>query len=125
MGDYILSPKMCVERKALPDLEQSLANGRLHTQCEAMSAHYEICILLIEFEEGKFGIRVSRLLSLSPVTLTLTIRQRRTRAASLLDGDPQKTTDGRTRSTCNRSLFCSPCTSPDCGLSGHRHHTSR
>lgn len=29
VGDYILSPKMCVERKALPDLEQSLANGRL------------------------------------------------------------------------------------------------
>ncbi|KLT38478.1 hypothetical protein CC85DRAFT_281064 [Cutaneotrichosporon oleaginosum] len=57
VGDYILSPKMCVERKALPDLEQSLANGRLHTQCEAMSAHYEICILLIEFEEGKFGMR--------------------------------------------------------------------
>lgn len=29
VGDYILTPKMCVERKALPDLEQSLANGRL------------------------------------------------------------------------------------------------
>lgn len=24
-----------------------------------MSAHYEVCILLIEFEEGKFGMRVS------------------------------------------------------------------
>ncbi|KAL1410200.1 DNA repair protein RAD16 [Vanrija albida] len=57
VGDYILSPKMVVERKALPDLEQSLANGRLHTQCEAMSAHYEVCILLIEFEEDKFGMR--------------------------------------------------------------------
>ena len=29
VGDYILSPKMAVERKALPDLESSLANGRL------------------------------------------------------------------------------------------------
>lgn len=29
VGDYILSPKMCVERKALPDLEASFANGRL------------------------------------------------------------------------------------------------
>lgn len=29
VGDYILTPKICVERKALPDLEQSLANGRL------------------------------------------------------------------------------------------------
>ncbi|WVQ62983.1 uncharacterized protein L199_001132 [Kwoniella botswanensis] len=57
VGDYILSPKMCVERKALPDLEASFANGRLHTQCESMTAHYEICILLIEFEEDKFGLR--------------------------------------------------------------------
>ncbi|EIW69128.1 hypothetical protein TREMEDRAFT_62855 [Tremella mesenterica DSM 1558] len=57
VGDYILNPKMCVERKALPDLEASFANGRLHTQCEAMAAHYEICILLIEFEEDKFGLR--------------------------------------------------------------------
>ena len=29
VGDYILTPKMCVERKALPDLEASFANGRL------------------------------------------------------------------------------------------------
>ncbi|WWC68974.1 uncharacterized protein I206_102910 [Kwoniella pini CBS 10737] len=57
VGDYILSPRMCVERKALPDLEASFANGRLHTQCESMTAHYEICILLIEFEEDKFGLR--------------------------------------------------------------------
>ncbi|WVR04063.1 hypothetical protein IAU60_001062 [Kwoniella sp. DSM 27419] len=57
VGDYILTPKMCVERKALPDLEASFANGRLHTQCESMTAHYEICILLIEFEEDKFGLR--------------------------------------------------------------------
>jgi len=57
IGDYILSPKMCVERKALPDLEASFANGRLHTQCASMTAHYETCILLIEFEEDKFGLR--------------------------------------------------------------------
>lgn len=35
--------------------------GHRHTQCEAMTAHYETCILLIEFEEDKFGIRVSLL----------------------------------------------------------------
>lgn len=29
-----------------------------HSQCEAMTAHYETCILLIEFEEDKFGLRV-------------------------------------------------------------------
>lgn len=65
---------MCVERKSLADLEGSFNNGRLsvaylskelvmltsrrHTQCEAMTSHYEICILLIEFDEDKFGMRV-------------------------------------------------------------------
>ena len=29
VGDYILNPRMCVERKSLDDLNQSLANGRL------------------------------------------------------------------------------------------------
>ncbi|AAW45049.2 conserved hypothetical protein [Cryptococcus deneoformans JEC21] len=57
VGDYILSPKMCVERKSLADLEGSFNNGRLHTQCEAMTSHYETCILLIEFDEDKFGMR--------------------------------------------------------------------
>ncbi len=32
VGDYVLSPEMVVERKALPDLHQSLASGRLYTQ---------------------------------------------------------------------------------------------
>jgi DNA excision repair protein ERCC-4 len=29
LGDYVISPKMCIERKSLPDLEGSFANGRL------------------------------------------------------------------------------------------------
>ena len=42
VGDYILSPDMCVERKALPDLIQSLASGRLYNQAESMCKHYKI-----------------------------------------------------------------------------------
>ncbi|EJD34490.1 hypothetical protein AURDEDRAFT_188995 [Auricularia subglabra TFB-10046 SS5] len=53
VGDYILSPDMCVERKSLPDLVASFNNGRLYTQCELMSAHYKHPMLLIEFEEHK------------------------------------------------------------------------
>lgn len=58
VGDYILTPTICVERKALPDLEASFANGRLFGQCESMTAQYETCILLIEFEDDRFGLRV-------------------------------------------------------------------
>jgi DNA excision repair protein ERCC-4 len=50
VGDYILSPNMCVERKSISDLSQSLKSGRLFTQCESMLSHYPKSILLIEFE---------------------------------------------------------------------------
>jgi DNA excision repair protein ERCC-4 len=30
VGDYILSPDICVERKSIPDLVQSFNNGRLY-----------------------------------------------------------------------------------------------
>ncbi|KAL7411124.1 hypothetical protein BDY24DRAFT_148638 [Mrakia frigida] len=53
VGDYILNPEMCVERKSIPDLIQSFNSGRLCTQCEMMSVHYKQPILLIEFEQNK------------------------------------------------------------------------
>jgi DNA excision repair protein ERCC-4 len=34
VGDYVLSPDICVERKALDDLAQSLTNGRIFKQVE-------------------------------------------------------------------------------------------
>ena len=48
VGDYILSPDVCVERKAIPDLVQSLAHGRLYNQCEAMTRYYKRPAVLIE-----------------------------------------------------------------------------
>ncbi|KAI8825717.1 uncharacterized protein EV422DRAFT_563548 [Fimicolochytrium jonesii] len=53
VGDYVLSPHICVERKSLSDLISSLKSGRLYTQCEAMSLHYKIPVLLIEFDKAK------------------------------------------------------------------------
>lgn len=53
VGDYILSPTMCVERKSIPDLIGSFNSGRLYNQCELMSVHYTHPILLIEFDEEK------------------------------------------------------------------------
>lgn len=50
VGDYVLSPEMCVERKSLPDLRGSLASGRLYQQAEAMIRHYQTPILLVEFD---------------------------------------------------------------------------
>ncbi|KAJ2384880.1 DNA repair protein RAD16 [Coemansia sp. RSA 2611] len=50
VGDYILHDHLCVERKSLPDLIQSLRSGRLFNQAESMIAHYSYAVLLIEFE---------------------------------------------------------------------------
>ncbi|KAL4956263.1 hypothetical protein BDW69DRAFT_91752 [Aspergillus filifer] len=53
VGDYILTPDICVERKSVRDLFQSLRNGRLYNQAETMTQHYKSPLLLIEFDENK------------------------------------------------------------------------
>lgn len=53
IGDYVLSPDICVERKGISDLFQSFASGRLYNQIEAMSRYYKYPVLLIEFSPDK------------------------------------------------------------------------
>ncbi|KAF2453405.1 hypothetical protein BDY21DRAFT_366959 [Lineolata rhizophorae] len=53
VGDYVLTPDVCVERKSVRDLIASLANGRLFNQAETMLLHYRTPALLIEFDVGK------------------------------------------------------------------------
>ncbi|KAK0729780.1 hypothetical protein B0H67DRAFT_596102 [Lasiosphaeris hirsuta] len=53
VGDYVLSPHICIERKSISDLISSFRDGRLFTQCESMFAHYKSPMLLIEFDQNK------------------------------------------------------------------------
>ncbi|KAK9314756.1 hypothetical protein V1524DRAFT_128801 [Lipomyces starkeyi] len=53
VGDYILSPHICVERKSVPDLISSFRDGRLYSQCETMTSYYKTVVLLIEFDQNK------------------------------------------------------------------------
>lgn len=53
VGDYILSPLICVERKSIQDLFGSFASGRLYHQVEMMARYYRIPVLLIEFSQDK------------------------------------------------------------------------
>ncbi|XP_033177140.1 DNA repair endonuclease XPF isoform X2 [Bombus impatiens] len=53
VGDYILSPDICVERKSISDLIGSLNSGRLYNQAIAMTRHYSKPMLLIEFDPNK------------------------------------------------------------------------
>lgn len=53
VGDYILTPDICVERKSVSDLIGSLNSGRLFNQCVSMCRHYKRPVLLIEFDANK------------------------------------------------------------------------
>ncbi|KAJ5241937.1 DNA repair protein [Penicillium citrinum] len=53
VGDYVLTPDICVERKSVNDLISSLRNGRLYNQAENMLQHYKNPLLLIEFDQNK------------------------------------------------------------------------
>src|ERR1700759_893994 len=53
VGDYVLTPDICVERKSVSDLISSLNSGRLYNQAETMLQHYKSPMLLIEFSQNK------------------------------------------------------------------------
>lgn len=53
VGDYVLSRDVCVERKAIIDLVQSLGSGRLYQQAQNMCHHYGNPLLLVEFDPAK------------------------------------------------------------------------
>ncbi|OUM62412.1 hypothetical protein PIROE2DRAFT_44330, partial [Piromyces sp. E2] len=53
VGDYVLTPIHCVERKSVNDLIQSFKSGRLYNQVESMTTYYKQPVLLIEFNQDK------------------------------------------------------------------------
>ena len=53
VGDYVLTPNICVERKSIKDLISSFQDGRLYNQAETMFQHYQNPMLLIEFDAQK------------------------------------------------------------------------
>ena len=53
VGDYVLTPDICVERKSVRDLISSFKDGRLYDQAETMLQYYKAPMLLIEFDQNK------------------------------------------------------------------------
>ncbi|KAK6738747.1 hypothetical protein RB195_020700 [Necator americanus] len=87
VGDYVLSPGIAVERKALDDLTQSLQSGRVFKQSEQMIRHYANSVLLIE-SNRKFE---SKIVNGGPFQGELTRHCREVRAllCSLLRASPK------------------------------------
>ncbi|XP_055328832.1 DNA repair endonuclease XPF-like [Paramacrobiotus metropolitanus] len=53
VGDYVLTPDICVERKSVNDLIGSLNSGRLYSQATQLTRFYRCPVLLIEFDQNK------------------------------------------------------------------------
>ncbi|KAI9730143.1 MAG: hypothetical protein M1818_008237 [Claussenomyces sp. TS43310] len=76
VGDYVLSPSICIERKSISDLISSFKDGRLYSQAETMLQHYKSPMLLIEFDQNKaftlepFADLSGSLSSVSPTNAT-------------------------------------------------------
>lgn len=53
IGDYVITPDICIERKSIADLIGSFKNGRLDKQIKSLSKYYKYPTLLIEFDDSQ------------------------------------------------------------------------
>lgn len=57
VGDYVLSDRMCVERKTVRDFEGSVMNSRLFDQMDRLSAGFQKPLLILEGDEAEFVLQ--------------------------------------------------------------------
>jgi Fanconi anemia group M protein len=57
VGDYIISDRVCIERKTVSDFEGSIMNGRLFDQLERLKETYELPIVLLEGDRETFRLK--------------------------------------------------------------------
>ncbi len=57
VGDYIISDRICIERKTVYDFESSMMSGRLFDQLDRLSDSYEVPMLLIEGDRDTFRLK--------------------------------------------------------------------
>ena len=57
VGDYVISDRVCIERKTISDFESSIVNGRLFEQAERLSEAYERPIMIVEGDRDEFRMK--------------------------------------------------------------------
>ncbi len=57
IGDYIISDRLCIERKTVSDFEKSIMDGRLFDQIERMKNSYELPIIVLEGNTEEFKLK--------------------------------------------------------------------
>jgi len=78
VGDYVLSPEICIERKSHSDLEGSLQSGRVFKQIDQMLRHYKNSVLLVEGSSRNVQLKRS---AIGPFAGEMGRRCRETRSA--------------------------------------------
>lgn len=57
VGDYIISDRICIERKTVSDFESSIINGRLFEQLEILKQTYKLPIIILEGDRETFRLK--------------------------------------------------------------------
>lgn len=57
VGDYVVSDRVCIERKTVSDFESSIMSGRLFEQVKRLKEGYELPILMLEGESDFFKLK--------------------------------------------------------------------
>jgi Fanconi anemia group M protein len=61
VGDYVVSDRVCIERKTVSDFESSIVNGRLFEQAKRLVEAYGYPIMIIEGEREEFRMKSAAL----------------------------------------------------------------
>lgn len=56
VGDYVISDRVCIERKTVPDFESSMMSGRLFDQLRRLRDGYEFPIVIVEGARDGFRL---------------------------------------------------------------------
>ena len=56
VGDYIVSDRVCIERKTVSDFESSIISGRLFDQLERLKETYELPLIILEGDQKDFRL---------------------------------------------------------------------
>jgi len=57
VGDYVISDRVCIERKTIYDFESSIINGRLFDQVKRLKENYDFPILILEGDQDYFRLK--------------------------------------------------------------------
>lgn len=57
VGDYLISDRVCVERKTIGDFESSIITGRLFEQAKRLKEAYSYPIIIIEGDKEEFRMK--------------------------------------------------------------------